>query len=472
MSRQSPDFTRFWEEFEVVFDPEKPVEQPRLFAERERKYSAVASIVRGLRPEAKTRSKYLLTGTQGNGKTSELIHCAAELAKTRIVVRVDIWDHLTLTVGEPAALERLEPWELVSVVGTAIFRAGTELGQNWTKPETKAVEKALAELHSDGSQNPPKVDLVTLARGIAVAVGGIAGAFIGGPSGTALGSLVGEQTVKTATSLVTTAADATSWTLPIGQSRRRSSDQDPKVQALLSAVNRLIMSLHETLKRPLVLILDGLDRLRDEERVSALFVRSDLLSRLICDAIVTAPMLAMRVEAPLISNFKHKDLGNIPVVDRDAPERLRPHITFFTDLARRRINLIRETLDAEGIACPDDPLPKAQLDRLAYLSGGVVRDFVRLVRLASSEALDTGAEQISKEHIEPAIRELRLRYEWMINADEIAVLRRVMDDPSRRLPGGELARSLLRQKRLLPYPNDSTWYYPHPLLTLGVLRPG
>lgn len=46
-----------------------------------------------------------------------------------------------------------------------------------------------------------------------------------------------------------------------------------------------------------------------------------------------------------------------------------------------------------------------------------------------------------------------------------------MRNPKRELPGGELALELLHEKRLLAYPNETTWFYPHPLLTLALLEP-
>jgi len=51
------------------------------------------------------------------------------------------------------------------------------------------------------------------------------------------------------------------------------------------------------------------------------------------------------------------------------------------------------------------------------------------------------------------------------------VAKRVMDDPTHGLPSDTMAFELLRQQRLLPYPNENPWYYPHPLLTLSLLKP-
>ena len=72
--------------------------------------------------------------------------------------------------------------------------------------------------------------------------------------------------------------------------------------------------------------------------------------------------------------------------------------------------------------------------------------------------------------VENAIDEARRDRERGLDVGHIGVLRAVMADPQRRLPEDSRARKLLDWGHLLPYPNESEWYYPHPLLTLHLLR--
>lgn len=53
---------------------------------------------------------------------------------------------------------------------------------------------------------------------------------------------------------------------------------------------------------------------------------------------------------------------------------------------------------------------------------------------------------------------------------DIDQLLEIAKDPDHRLPDGDIARELLTYGRLLPYPNESEWFYPHPLLTLSLVR--
>jgi hypothetical protein len=45
-----------------------------------------------------------------------------------------------------------------------------------------------------------------------------------------------------------------------------------------------------------------------------------------------------------------------------------------------------------------------------------------------------------------------------------------MRDPKHRPVYDARIERLLQVNALLPYPNESEWYYPHPLLTLHFLR--
>lgn len=355
-------------------------------------------------------------------------------------------------------------WELLGLVGLAICRAGSDhLGYRW-EDEPKALEKALAVLReSDSKDAKAEIDVFALARGITIAVGGA----IAGP----LVALAGNTVVETGMTMLQSAADAVDWPWKIGlQGGKRRGDQEGEVRAVLNAVNRLIASLHESYDRPLLLIVDGLDRITESEQIKALFVDSTLLGELDCDQLLTVPLQLMRRQGLHVDRFELSDLYNIPVLDRHNPRQPGPGISFFRDLVDRRVAFVRRQLAADGITGPTEPLPPPIVDRLAYYSGGVARDFVHLVRDAAFEALADAREQIDDAIVDAVLREARRRIEFYIAKDQIALLEQVMNDPEHALPDGDVALELLTQKRLLAYPNDTTWYFPHPLLTLALLE--
>lgn len=449
---------RFWEEIEAIFDPEVPVEDPVLFAERDPTYNPLVTLERVLQRQSRVNRRYLLAGTVGNGKTSELYHFGDKLSQHRMIVRLDLWRHFQASLGDPAALSRLEPWELLGLLGLAIYRAGADrFGHIW-RDEHKALERALEELRTDKGDGP-SIDIPKLARGMVIAAGGVVGTLAGGP----LGAIAGSQVSTTALSVLDTASESTSWAWKLGSGDRRRDDQD--VKHVLVAVNRMLSALHTSYQRRLLLLVDGLDR-AGQERIRSLFVESALLGELACDAVWIAPGGIRRLDHE-IRGFEIQELCNVPVLNRDDPSRYGKGLEFFRSLVAKRVAQVRQIVRE----APSDPFPQEMVDRLAYYSGGLSRDFVRMIRMAAGEALDGETEALTPAIVEFTLREARRLKEAQMNSEEIELLERLMIDNDHKLPPGDVAATLLAQQRLLAYPNKTTWYFPHPLLTLALLKP-
>ena len=451
----------FWDQIEEIFDPELPAEQA-LFAEREPDYNPLAELVELLEIETQTLRRYLVVGAVGNGKTSELYHFGAQLAERRMIVLVDLWRHFASTIGDSKALERLQTWELLGLVGVALYRAGVDrFGHKW-KHEPKQLQQALEKVRKSEGGEGPEIDVAKLSKAMVVVASAAVGALAAGPAGLALGAVA-----DTGLKVLDAGADAASWSWYPGKAARKASD-DHEARPVLDAVNAMIMTLQGAYGRRLLILVDGLDRAGDE-RVRTLFAESALLGQLNCDAVWIAPDGVRRLDAS-IRGLTIQELCNVPVLDRKQPNEPREAgLRFFRSLVTKRLDRARSKLI--GSSGPADPFPTELVDELAYYSGGVTRDFIKLVRLATSKALRADAEAIDVTMVEYALRESRRAKERAMNAAEIELLERLMTDPERKLPEGEIAAQLLAEQRLLAYPNETTWYYPHPLLTLALLKP-
>ncbi len=455
MSASTNPTRPFWAEIEVIFDPELPVEDPRLFAERDPAYNPLATLERMLQRQTPTHRKVLVAGTIGNGKTSELHHFATRLSGDRMFVLVDLWRHFQGTVGDAAALKHVETWELLGLLGLAIHRAGEELfGHRW-KDEPKLLQKALEELRkADQGDKGPAIDVAKLAKGMVV-VASLGAAALTGPFGVA---------AATGLAITTTVTDAASWQWKIGFSgRERREDQE--IHKVLGAVNAMIMALQSAYNRRLLLLVDGLDR-AGEDRMTALFVESGLLGELTCDAVWIAEDSVRRLDSR-VRGFAVHELCNVPVLDRADPTQPGRGLGFFRSLVARRVAVVVEKL-GKG---PSAAFPDELVDRLAYYSGGVTRDFIKMIRMIAGEAWDGEAEAITLEMVDYTLRESRRAKERAMHAGEIELLEQLMIDRERKLPDGELAGKLVADQRMLAYPNETIWYYPHPLLTLALLKP-
>lgn len=452
----------FWNQVEEIFDPEQPADA-ELFAEREPSYNPLAELVEVLEVESKAMQRHLVVGSVGNGKTSELQHFGARLAGKRMIILVDLWDHFANTVGDSKALERLQTWELLGLIGLAIHRAGVErFGHEWEK-EPKQLERALEDIRKAEDKSGAAIDVAKLSSAMVVTASSVAGAALAGP----VGAVIGAATSDTGLAVIKTASDAVKWTWVPGKASREALD-DHRVRPVLDAVNAMIMRLQGEYHRRLLLLVDGLDRAGDE-RARGLFADSALLGQLTCDALWIAPDGVRRLDYA-IRGLAVQELCNVPVLERQKPEQPREAgLRFYRALVEKRLEQARSRL-RQGPG-PSDPFPREHVDRLAYYSGGVTRDFIKMVRLASSKALRADAEAIDGAMVEYALRESRRAKERAMNAGEIELLEQLMLDPQRKLPEGDVAAQLVAEQRLLAYPNETTWYYPHPLLTLALLKP-
>jgi hypothetical protein len=230
---------------------------------------------------------------------------------------------------------------------------------------------------------------------------------------------------------------------------------------MLNTVNRVIGEVQLN-HRPVLLVIDGLDRIRDIERARELFVESDVLARLACRVVLSGPFaLRHHPAASAVPRFQFQPLVNEPVMDQYDPTRPGPGLPFFTELFRRR------TADLDGPPLIAQPL----LDRLAYYSGGRARDFVKMVRMVAQAAWQADVDAATDGIIESVIDDERRLLETGMHRGHIDVLEAVMRDPDHRLPKDDLVWELLTLSRLLPYPDHSEWFYPHPLLTRHLLSP-
>lgn len=400
-------------------------------------------------------SRILLMGTVGTGKTTELLRVAEEREKHELVVFMDLAQHFTEVVKDPHALDRIHAWEVCFLAGLALVaRLKAKLGIELDPELVKQLGKAWQGLAVATGTPPPQLDLSSFAKD-ALELGATL-ASTGGVGVEAAGVAWGLKTVKSVVGAVR------SWNLPLGRSPNSLPDQDRQVKELLEAVNQLLGTVH-AMHRKVLLVIDGLDRIRDLSRAKALFVESQLLSQLDCPLIVCGPFpLRHDLSTAGVRGFKTTPLVNEPVLDHGEPSRPGPGVDFFRELYAHRI----KDLGAEASGLVSETL----LVELAYRSGGRARDFVRFVRSLAEVAWDQDLPAATPELVKQVLKEWRLRQETGLDKGHIQLLEEVARDPEHRLPPGDLARELLNYQHLLPYPNDSEWYYPHPLLTMNLVR--
>jgi hypothetical protein len=438
-----------WQELYQRFDPERPAGRDW---RADRLHSPAQRITALLDMPFEDR-RFLLRGTVGTGKTTELLRVAEARKDKELVVFLDLARHFSEVVKDPAALDRIRSWEVCFLAGVALISTFKQrLGSEFPEPYIEEFKAAWSELAKVTETPSAQLDIGALAKTMTSIMAATVPAIVEGATGTG---------VATGFSLASAAAGAVNkWLVPLGRSKQMLPDQDPHVQTLLGCVNVLVGHIQSTHKRVLF-VIDGLDRIRNVDRAKELFVDSQIIAQLACPVVVCAPFaLRHHPSTGTIRGFEPLVLVNEPVLLHGDPTKHGPGVHFFCDLYEKRI----AGLEAK------DLIARPLLEELAYRSGGRARDFVKFIRELAQEAWLADVPAATEALMKKVLDDQRRLRETGLNEGHIQLLEEIANNPKHRLPENALALELLTYQALLPYPNESEWYYPHPLLTMHLVR--
>jgi hypothetical protein len=410
---------------------------PRLPTVRrvDRPYSPLDALVRDLRRPGEPR-KELLYGPPGSGKSTEVLAMVARTARNHLAVFLDLRAHFEEQRGDAAAIDHLQPWEVLAVIGLAVHRFAEEAcGFTWPSGETQALATALA---APTGAKVSEINVAKLAAEVSLLVLDSAAEVLG-PGGT------------WALKALKAVAGNVSASLPLGlPGSPRLQDQDSRVQQLKHAVTRLLTVLFQNYNQRVLLVVDGLDR-GSAEMAERLFEDSQLLYDLPCNQLLCAPQSLRRRN---IRGYRPRPICNLPVASPIDPQKEGSGISFFVELWQSR---------AEAAEVPASLLPEPAVRRLAWASGGFVRDFLEMVQDAVDLAWDDDSA-VTEAHVAAVVDAWRRRWEEGLGTTKLAALAEVARH--RNHDDSDLHRQLLQERCIVAFPNESEWYLPHPLLLL------
>ena len=437
------------------FDPVPPNKLDQWFVERPS--GTVEYLLRILSPERLPR-RHILVGQLASGKSSELTQLAAELKQRydALVVRFDMTDHTDV--------ERANPVEVLFLMGVAIFKvAETELPED-RKPDRRLLEQLKAGLetlvrtHTDNKEY--SVNLDKLLSGLLV----FGGAHIAGPVGAALGAAVSPTLIQTVKDI---AKEHLPFRFTSGTNTQtvRKLEVEPQVEGMVEALNEIISDVQSKTDRFLVLLVDGLDKLREVDVISLNFLEKKFLSGPQCRVLYTGPLdlyyspqfSEVRTRFPILP-FSHVKLR-----DRDTPNKRDDQgYQFMRSVVHKRLSSLG--LKPETVIAPE------ALELLIQGSGGVMRDLIRLVQSSALQAEIKNEDRIELPAARKALNELRRQLLAQLDPDYHEVLNAVRKT-HQRVGGedqGKKCDQLLRNDIVLGYINDTNddiWFDAHAALT-------
>lgn len=451
MAKMTLDITT-WKKLYNLFDPTMRLEMVDQDLYVERPGSVAESIAADLRLGLEPEGKWVVCGSLGCGKSSELVHLGTLLDNTHTVIGLDL-------PSSVARVDLIQPAEVLFLIGAAAVRTAEELLGHAVDEKLKA--RLLNAFKGILSSEGHAVDLGKLFQGVALFAANVAAPGVGAAAGAASGAAqaatgaLGDKSRAT----VRSAAKLGGLTRPV-------KEGEPDFERLREAVNDVLFDLRG-LRAPVVLV-DGLDKLQALGTIRDLFASQRILALPRAQIVYTGPitlMLATEWQAAG-GAFKRERLTNLVVqrpdlvwVDLDAAT---------VDGGQRAMtNIVARRLRRLDLA-ENDVFEAGGLERLIEASGGLVRDLVHMVNRAIRRALQSEESRISMATVEAAISEIRKEYEVTLNTRRVEELRHVRKEgePS----GAEEAHDLLLGGYVLPYKDCQVWFEPHPMVR-GV-RPG
>ena len=240
-----------------------------------------------------------------------------------------------------------------------------------------------------------------------------------------------------------------------GSSRRVQIRQviEQELSVFMLRLNTLLgearKRVRERGKKDIVVLVDGLEKMlyrelrNGQSSHSALFVQhAEQLKAPQCHIIYTAPIWLVFTT----------NLGD----DFSDPTFVIPMVNYTSKEGKRCLfDVIERRIEVEKVFASEETVYK-----LIGMSGGSVRDLMRLVRMSC----ETAEEKITPENGERAIRALVREYDRLLRDKDIPNLLSVAEH--RRVPGNEASADLLRHRLVHEYQNDERRADVHPALRL------
>jgi hypothetical protein len=424
-----------WRDLYRLFDPKRRLESTDedLFVERP---EAVGErVVADL--EFEPSGKWIVCGSLGSGKSSELVRLGRKLWKKYSVVALD----LPLS---SARVDRLTPAEVLFLIGAA----GIRYAKDNAHPVPSQVENQLKEVFKGLVDPQARVNLGEVLQGVALFLGNVAAPGVLPAAGAATGA------ARVAGGL-------------LGGMTRNIHEGDPALQALAVAVGSVYEKIREKLPPPVVLV-DGLDKIQELPTIQSLFTSSRLLATPGVPVIYTGPINLMLSTYWNATGgvFRRERLTNV-VVRRPPPEWL-PLDEAKIQAGRQAMReVVARRLQRYSLQLADVFEGEA-LEGLITASGGVLRDMVHLInrccRFAHEVAKSRPGARIDTTIADEAISELRKEFEVTLTTQRLEELRHVKKagEPS---GNNESSSDLLLNNYVLPYSNGKVWFEPHPILS-------
>jgi len=410
----------------------------------ERPDSVARRIAETLRDGFETRGKWLVCGSVGAGKSSELIRLYQLLRDDFVVVGVD----LERSTGK---IEQIAPAEILFCIGAAAVRTVKERFDHNVEVDLIAeLCRAFEGLLETGRE----INLLEFIEGVALFGVELLAPGAKAVTGAAL------RAAKAASGPVRVSVGRTK----VGGLTRPIKDGDPALDRLVAAVDGVLANIRNGVRAPLILV-DGLDKITEVPAIRTIFATSHALAGPRAPLIYAGPItLMVGTEWNAAENhFSRERLSNLvvapppPSLGEVSPATVNAGRAGMRDVVARRC--LHVGLELDAVFSPES------LELLISKSGGLLRQLIMLLRNAAREAGRQRCARVELDTAAAVCDELRKDFEITMTRERREELEYIAEygEPQ----GGPISSELLLWNYAFPYSNGRAWFAPNPLINLS-----
>jgi hypothetical protein len=371
------------------------------------------------------------SGHRGSGKSSMLFRLLEHLQEEHFTIYMDIEHNLDKHNSNQI--------DLLYLLGSSIFKAADDEGLQPNEANLEALAESVYTItYQTKEAKNESANIAELVKNLVVF------------GASALGGGIAEK-------LTEAALKPFSLSSGVSEEVARKREIQPQTQVIINNVNLIISDVEARSDKPLLVIIDGLDKVERIEQAKLIFTETDALSAPVCNLIYTVPMLLVNS-----TWFRRTEeagtmciLPNIKLYDRsDATIKYLAGYDFLETVVSKRLAAIGLT--------KGDKLAEDALMLLSEKSGGNLLLFINMIRAASIEAEIAGSNTINRDIAIKTIDEEIARFGYYLTREKVKELKEVHSE--KRPSESPLSSELIHGQLIVAYRNSRIWFDAHPLI--------
>ena len=225
----------------------------------------------------------------------------------------------------------------------------------------------------------------------------------------------------------------------------------PRVSELINLINDIIVEIERS-ERQVLVIIDNLEKCDYEKALNLFYYHSTQLTQPMCKIIYTFPISLRSSEkfTQIKMNFSDDIIyPNIKVREKDESITQEPAgRTFMKQIVTKRVSLDLFTPEA--------------LEYIIDMSGGVIREYIRIIRDSAVRAITRKKTLIDKDIAVEVINGLKNSYQAQLSDEDYEVLLKIYK--TKDIKRDEKLVGLLHNLSVLEYKNGRSWCDLNPIV--------